>query len=33
MARTPRIDISALIGQALQSVDPDGTLHFRIHVE
>lgn len=33
MARTPRIDISALIGQALQSVDPDGTLHFRIHVK
>ncbi|MFD4405454.1 MlaD family protein [Nocardia sp. NPDC058499] len=31
--RTPHIDISALIGQALQSVDPDGTLHFRIHVK
>lgn len=30
--RTPHIDISTLIGQALQSVDPDGTLHFRIHV-
>ena len=31
--RTPQIDISALIGQALHNVDPDGSLHFRIHVE
>ncbi|WP_227981503.1 MlaD family protein [Nocardia spumae] len=33
VARAPHVDISALIGQALQSVDPDGTLHFRIHVK
>ncbi len=33
VARTPRVDISALIGQALNSVDPDGTLHFRIHLK
>ncbi|WP_063046218.1 MlaD family protein [Nocardia pseudovaccinii] len=32
VARTPHIDISALIGQALQSVEPDGSLHFRIHI-
>ncbi|AHH19567.1 Mce family protein MceF [Nocardia nova SH22a] len=30
---TPHIDVSALIGQALQSVDPDGALHFRINVK
>ena len=28
--KTPRLDISALIDQALHGVDPDGTLHFRI---
>ena len=33
VARTPRVDISALIGQALSSVDPDGALHFRIHLK
>ncbi|WP_024803552.1 MlaD family protein [Nocardia sp. BMG51109] len=31
--RTPNIDISALIDQALGSVDTDGTLHFRIGVK
>lgn len=31
--RTPAIDISALIAQALQGVDTDGTLHFRIGVK
>lgn len=33
VTHTPHIDISALIAQALQSVDPDGTLHFRVHVK
>ncbi|WP_040690162.1 MlaD family protein [Nocardia vinacea] len=33
VARSPHVDISALISQALQSIDPDGTLHFRIHVK
>lgn len=28
--RTPRIDLSALIDQALHGVEPDGTLHFRL---
>ncbi len=28
--RAPRLDVSALIDQALHGVDPDGTLHFRI---
>ena len=28
--RTPRLDISALIDEALHGVSPDGTLHFRI---
>ncbi|MFD3746354.1 MlaD family protein [Nocardia sp. NPDC058633] len=31
--RTPAIDISTLIDQALQSVDADGTVHFRIGVK
>ncbi|WP_067683501.1 MlaD family protein [Nocardia miyunensis] len=30
MRRTPRVDISALIDQALHGVGPDGTVHFRI---
>ncbi|MFI7193650.1 MlaD family protein [Nocardia nova] len=30
---SPHIDVSALISQALQGVDPDGTLHFRIAVK
>lgn len=30
--RTPPLDITALIAQALQGVDADGTLHFRIGV-
>ena len=33
LRRTPPLDISALIDQALQSVDPDGTLNFRITVK
>lgn len=31
--RAPAIDISTLIDQALQSVGPDGTVHFRIAVK
>lgn len=30
VARTTPIDVGALIDEALHSVDPDGTLHFRI---
>ncbi|WP_067895575.1 MlaD family protein [Nocardia vaccinii] len=33
VAHAPRLDISALIGQALQGVSPDGTLHFRIQLK
>ncbi|WP_245663074.1 MlaD family protein [Nocardia inohanensis] len=33
MNRTPALDISALISQALQGVDADGTLRFRITVK
>jgi phospholipid/cholesterol/gamma-HCH transport system substrate-binding protein len=31
--RTPVLDISALIDQALQGVGADGTLHFRIGIK
>ncbi len=31
--RAPAIDVSTLIDQALQSVGPDGTVHFRIAVK
>ncbi|MGW0329325.1 MlaD family protein [Nocardia sp. NPDC003183] len=31
--RTPAIDISTLIDQALQNVDADGTVHFRLGVK